>query len=64
MPPGAEEAPARQVTFDRRIAERSNRAARSIGTGPGPRGATVTPGLRNPRRDEARPADPSAAPLD
>lgn len=63
--PGAEEAPARQVAFDRRIAERSNRAARSIcsgcGTGPGPRGATVAPGLRRHQRDEARPAGPFAA---
>ncbi|BAU91936.1 hypothetical protein MPPM_3331 [Methylorubrum populi] len=66
----AEESMARQAEFDRRIAERSNRAARSICSGcgaggdPGPRGATVTPGLRNPGRIEVRPADPSQAPLD
>ena len=61
---------ARQAEFDRRIAERSNRAARSIcagcgaGSGPAPRDAAVTPGLRNPGRNEVRPADPSQAPLD
>lgn len=64
----AEESMARQAAFDQRIAARSHRAARSIcsgcGTGSGPRGAAVTPGLRNPGLDEARPADPAAAPLD
>ena len=64
----AEESLARQAAFDRQIAERSHRAARSIcsgcGAGSGPRGAAVTPGLRNPGHDEARPADPAAAPLD
>lgn len=66
----AEESMARQAEFDRRIAERSNRAARSICSGcgaggeSGSRGAAVTPGLRNPGRIELRPADPSRAPLD
>jgi hypothetical protein len=66
----AEESMARQAEFDRRIAERSNRAARSICSGcaaggdAGRRGATVTPGLRNPGQVEVRPADPSRAPLD
>lgn len=64
----AEESMARQAAFDQRIAERSNRAARSIcsgcGAGSGARGTAVTPGLRNPGLDEARPADPAAAPLD
>ncbi|GJE69874.1 hypothetical protein [Methylorubrum podarium] len=66
----AEESMARQAEFDRRIAERSSRAARSICSGCrpdgglGPPGVAVTPGLRNPGRDELRPADPSLAPLD
>ncbi|MBB2961021.1 hypothetical protein [Methylobacterium sp. R2-1] len=66
----AEESIARQAEFDRRIADRSNRAARSICSGCGagaeaaPRGATVTPGLRNPGRNEVKPSDPSQAPLD
>ena len=64
----SDESAARQADFDRRIAERSNRAARSIcagcGSGSGGRGAGVTPGLRNPGRDEPRPANPAEAPLD
>lgn len=66
----AEDSMARQAEFDRRIAERSNRAARSICSGcaagaeASRRGATVTPGLRNPGQSEVRPADPSQAPLD
>lgn len=66
--PDATEAAARQAEFDRRIAERSNRAARSICAGCGSnssgQGRTVTPALRNPGRDEPRPADPAAAPTD
>ncbi|MGX5774723.1 hypothetical protein [Methylorubrum zatmanii] len=66
--PDAAESAARQAEFDRQIAERSNRAARSIcagcNAGTGARGTSVTPALRNPGRDEPRPADPAAAPLD
>ena len=64
----SDESAARQADFDRRIAERSNRAARSIcagcGSASGGRGAGVTPSLRNPGRDEPRPTDPAKAPLD
>lgn len=64
-----EESLARQVEFDRRIAERSNRAARSIcagcGAGIGAQGGPgVTPSVRNPRRDDTAPADPAEAPAD
>ncbi len=58
----------RQAAFDRQVAQRSQRAARSIctgcGAGTGARGSAVTPGLRNPIRDEAGPADPAEAPRD
>jgi len=64
----SDESAARQADFDRRIADRSNRAARSIcagcGSASGGRGAGVTPSLRNPGRDEPRPANPAEAPLD
>ncbi|PXW66701.1 hypothetical protein [Methylobacterium sp. B4] len=64
----SDDSAARQADFDRRIAQRSNRAARSIcagcGAGSGGRGAGVTPSLRSPGRDEPRPGNPAEAPLD
>lgn len=64
----SDDSAARQPDFDRRIAQRSNRAARSIcagcGAGSGGRGAGVTRSPRSPGRDEPRPANPAEAPLD
>lgn len=64
----SEESAARQAEFNRRISERSNRAARSICNGCGPgsgSGRTVTPpGTRRERPEAPLPFDPAQAPLD
>lgn len=64
----AEASAARQNRFDRHIAERSARAARSICDGCGPAGrsvGTVTPpGVRLDTVEAGSPPDPAEAPLD
>lgn len=64
----AEESAARQAEFNRRISERSNRAARSIctgcGAGAGSGGSVTPPGMRRARPEAPLPRDPAQAPLD
>ncbi len=65
----AEESAARQGAFDRRIAERGARAARSICNGCGgvdgaPVGRVTPPGMRRERAEAGLPLDPAQAPLD
>ena len=64
----AAESAARQTEFDRRITERSVRAARSIcsgcGTFRGPAGSVTPPGVRREQAEIGLPRDPAQAPLD
>lgn len=67
----AQDSAARQAEFDRRIAERGARAARSIcsgcGGGTGPASRVTPPGIRREGGESAEaglPRDPAQAPLD